>query len=314
MKKILTFRNLIVRDLAWAILSPPLIVSPSSASQAWCHRQFDAFLPNLIALDRDPTPLEEAIAKVYTPRLGKYFECLVGYWLNESSHFDLLGQNLQIIEDKQTRGELDFVVRDRRTKRISHWEIAVKFYLGCPPIDSMASFHGPGKRDRLDLKIEHIVNHQAKRSEHPAAISMLAECGWKIDESFLFVKGQLFYPKAGDFRSKTETIGSPGTSAEIAQSHHRTWWQTTDEFLATWAKKDWHWHELKKPNWLSDQSHIEPTTPPIPMSPLIDLGAKRPVYVVAMDNKEEMTRGFLVPNGWAPQISPDDSPESTNDT
>jgi hypothetical protein len=46
-----------------------------------------------------------------------------------------LYENIQVIEDKKTIGEIDFIIEDKNTKQVIHMELAYKFYLD-PSISS----------------------------------------------------------------------------------------------------------------------------------------------------------------------------------
>ena len=49
--------------------------------------------------------------------LGKHFEALIAAWLDASPHFRLRAHGVQLQQDKQTVGELDFLVDDLRRGR-----------------------------------------------------------------------------------------------------------------------------------------------------------------------------------------------------
>jgi hypothetical protein len=67
-------------------------------------------------------------------------------------------------------GEFDFIIFDRKTQKINHVEVAVKFYLGhqnynqstCKPIKKNLPLHnwhnwvGPNFRDTLAIKMRHL--------------------------------------------------------------------------------------------------------------------------------------------------------------
>jgi hypothetical protein len=46
-----------------------------------------------------------------------------------------LYENIQVIEDKKTIGEIDFLLK-KNTKQVIHMELAYKFYLFDPSISS----------------------------------------------------------------------------------------------------------------------------------------------------------------------------------
>ena len=120
------FSNRLVRDLAWVIASPPLLAGNYNDTHWWSHAncltEFEVCLPALLALDKDPSPLIEHFEKLKSGRLGLRFEHFIAYWLIISPNYELLTQNLQIIEPivsphkkgSHTHGELDFIIRNTR--------------------------------------------------------------------------------------------------------------------------------------------------------------------------------------------------------
>ncbi len=92
-QRLIEFQDRTVRDLAWAILSPPLIQFQSGpvrgATADWCLGQFEDFAGHLKELDRDPRPLLEFLGDPTRHKLGKYFENLIAYWLEASPNFEL---------------------------------------------------------------------------------------------------------------------------------------------------------------------------------------------------------------------------------
>jgi hypothetical protein len=65
-----------------------------------------------------------------------------------------LYENIQVIEDKKTIGEIDFIIEDKNTKQVIHMELAYKFYLFDPSISSepINNWIGPNRDDSLQEK------------------------------------------------------------------------------------------------------------------------------------------------------------------
>lgn len=186
-----------VRDLAWAILSPTLIVAPDSSqhsTSAWYEQAFLAIEPHLHELDKDDSALVQHLTTPATPRLGIWFERLWSYWLQHNGRYELLAANLQVKQDEKTRGEFDFIVRDQHADEIEHWELAIKFYLGIPPLHHANHWFGPNLQDRLDLKFQHLVERQLPLSQIHAGQQVCAEQGWTIARRRLISKGRLYLP------------------------------------------------------------------------------------------------------------------------
>lgn len=241
------FSNRIVRDLAWVIASPPLISGNYNDTHWWSHEdclnEFGDCLASLIELDKNPTPLIEHIEKLKSKRLGLRFESFIAYWIIISPNFELVAQNIQIIEQfkkgNHTHGELDFIIKDIKTKKIIHLEVAVKFYLGTSPYEDPYRWFGTNTTDQLGKKTDHLKQHQTQLSE--SFTEHLRSLGYSIDIKHCILKGRLFYPQ----EINTEPKG-------ITSNHLRGRWsqETTnyDKKLVC---------ALDKLNWLSTLNHAD---------------------------------------------------------
>ena len=188
-----------VRDLAWALLSPPLLEQapwpqrhPLSASD-W--REHPEHLRDwLLALDRDPTPLLDWLARLSSRRLGLYYERLWQFALQQAPGVELLAANLPIRRGSHTLGELDILLRDR--EGVHHLELAIKLYLGPPDGDGVDPAHwlGPGCHDRLDRKLTHLAEHQLPISGRDESRDALAALGLQQVQARLWLGGYLLYP------------------------------------------------------------------------------------------------------------------------
>lgn len=187
-----------VRDLAWTLLSPPLLIDTPApqryplAASRWAERP-DELAAWLRLLDTQPTVLEAWLAQRSIRRLGLYYERLWQFALCQAPDVDLLVANLPIRQDGQTLGELDLLLRD--DEGVHHLELAVKFYLGlgddCAPHDRWL---GPGSHDRLDIKLRRLTEHQLKLSSTPTAQALLSELTCCDISSALWLGGYLFQP------------------------------------------------------------------------------------------------------------------------
>lgn len=192
------FKHQSVRDLAWAISGPALLSQPSSActwhDKQWYQQIYQEALPWLNDIDVEPSELDALLAQQKDRRLGKYFETLWLYWLQHNDRYELVVNNLQVIIDGRTLGELDFIVFDKRRRQTMHWEVAVKFYLGVGDTREMCNWHGPNLRDRLDIKVQHLLHRQSMIRQDQQVRQWLGEQGLEIDQCSVILKGRLYYP------------------------------------------------------------------------------------------------------------------------
>ncbi len=226
------FKHQSVRDLAWAISSPPLISHLSTPcvwpKSEWFEQVYSESLPWLCSVDDNPAELEALLFSQKDRRLGKYFETLWYFWLSQHSRYDIIEHNLQVIIDGQTLGEMDFIVLDKQTGKTLHWEVAVKFYLGTGDTAEMNHWHGPALRDRLDIKVEHLLARQSVFSQTPRVQQWLQQRGILIDGCAVILKGRLYYPwPANTGWQETPEMVSP---TQCARQHLRSWWLSADQF------------------------------------------------------------------------------------
>lgn len=188
-----------VRDLAWTVLSPPLLSEapqcqrhPLSASR-W-NSEPGLLGDWLLRQDSEPSILEAWLSLHSIRRLGLYYERLWQYALSQAPDIQLLAANLPIRQNGSTLGELDLLFCD--DQGVHHLELAVKFYLGLGPGDGSQHAHwlGPGSHDRLDLKLAHMCQHQLPLCSQPATLAVLAELTGRPVQSSFWLGGYLFQP------------------------------------------------------------------------------------------------------------------------
>ena len=95
-------------------------------------------------------------------RLGHLVEKIVSDLIKSSTNYKVLYENVQVIEDKKTIGEIDFIIENKKTKQLIHMELAYKFYLFDPTISSepLNNWIGPNRTDSLKGKLEKLKGKQ----------------------------------------------------------------------------------------------------------------------------------------------------------
>jgi hypothetical protein len=107
-------------------------------------------------------------------RLGHLVEKIVSELIKASTNYKVLYENIQVIEDKKTIGEIDFIIEDKNTKQVIHMELAYKFYLFDPRISSVPinNWIGPNRNDSLIEKLEKLKTTQFPLLYHNLTKSM----------------------------------------------------------------------------------------------------------------------------------------------
>ncbi|MFZ5560419.1 MAG: DUF1853 family protein [Pseudomonadota bacterium] len=307
------WRHPVVRDLAWVLASPPLLQPHGSGSgirwpdAAWSERAFRASEGWLAALDQHPAPLREVLAR-RPGRLGSHFETLLAFWLAWPGNplYRLVGHSLPIRSKNRTLGELDFLVEERASGELQHWEVAVKFYLGVTPGGAHAGWIGPGLKDRLDLKVERLLQHQLGISRRPEAVGLLRQLGLPLPAPVCLVKGRLFYPPRARLADWAPDGAAPG--------HLTGWWMPQAGFLSLYADAGLQWIRLPREHWLTPVDLSSPANAAVPIDepqaarPLVEgLQAgndNRAAAVVGLRERREVTRGFITPAEWPQFLEP----------
>lgn len=94
-------------------------------------------------------------------RLGQRMEVFMEDALKHSS-YNILAKNLQLIKDKTTLGELDFILKEKESLAIVHLEMVYKFYLYRPEISGFwwDKLIGPNAKDQLTYKLDKLKQQQ----------------------------------------------------------------------------------------------------------------------------------------------------------
>ncbi|MFG0266601.1 MAG: DUF1853 family protein [Rhodopirellula sp. JB055] len=209
-----------VQDLIWAINSPSLIV-PS------------AVLPQLSESMVDPVHLQAFLARDSTAKVGLYFERLILYWLKYIRGFELVAHAEAVRVDGKTLGELDFLFVDERG-RLTHWEVAIKFYLYLPKEPWRGSrFVGPNSNDNFERKTRRLFEHQLPMSHQVRDDVEIREA---------VVKGSAFYPP--------ESVSAPILPEFMSANHECGRWVHRSELHEVVDAKG-AYQILSKPFWLS---------------------------------------------------------------
>jgi hypothetical protein len=294
----LEFRNKNVRDLAWAIGSCPLMVAealPGSLlclDEEWCKQQLSLHRDWMKSLDQDSSVLSTWLEEHNPVLIGKRFEALVGFWLTNSPHFNLISSNLTLQENGKTTGEIDFITEELDTGRILRMEVACKYYLGSHKSSEWKNWIGPNGIDNLELKLKKIPRQLSTKTVEISNSEVKLTPAW-------FLKGYFFhhYSILGKHRD-----------TKWSDPHYNAGWFLRTNELNVISNEFAQWLILPREFWMSPYSG-EPGEFEIfdgsemkkQVMRLIQLHQKAQmvVQVQVSDNRvTEMSRGFVVKPSW----------------
>jgi len=135
-------------------------------------------------------------------RLGHLAEKIVSELIKSSTNYRVLYENVQVIQDKKTIGEIDFIIEDIHKKELIHMELAYKFYLFDPNLSSepINNWIGPNRNDSLKEKLEKLKRKQFPLLYHNCAKSIFNKIAIGEASQALCLLVSLFIPyeyKAG---------------------------------------------------------------------------------------------------------------------
>lgn len=292
-----------LRDLAWTLTSPPLLLNAGIAQRHPLAGSHWADNPERLAawlthLDQQPEPLQHWLHSSHNQRLGHYYERLWQFALQQAPGVRLLAANLPVRQGQLTLGELDLLLEDR--DGVHHLELAVKFYLGCPPLtEQWQRWIGPGREDRLDRKLNHLRQHQLQLAQSHAARQLLRSLATDTVNAAAWLGGYLFRPWQIPV---ADPVGAnpQGLSGDWL---HRA---QLDDYVQQNA--DCRWVLLERLQWLAPADRSNQSCHPISDLPAwwdtLPQQPPRPQLIALLESThdghwQEVRRSFICADDWA---------------
>lgn len=198
-----------VRDLAYVLACPNVLTqwidftphqnthTVDVHSASFWQAQLETYQERLEELDTTTAyqDLTRYLLKRPSPsRLGFHFEGLLSFWLEDGfarqlHPYEMLANNVQLYNGKQTTGELDLILYNHEEKLVEHWELAIKFFMGSAPF-APENWVGINSKDNLERKMTHMQTKQFRSvwvdTEDHGRI--------RIDKRYGIIKGRFFCP------------------------------------------------------------------------------------------------------------------------
>lgn len=259
-------------DLFWIRSTPSLMNIPEP---------FCSGVDFLRYLNDHTSDLEDLPASQH--KLGLYYEDCINHLINKSTKVIDLKRNIVVTKNKKTLGEFDFI--GRTSEKDFHLECAIKFYLRVGSGEQLSDFIGPGKRDRLDIKWQRMLEHQLPLSETNEGLRTCHQHEISPSAKALLIQGYLFHP-----------LDEPAQQLHpaINKHHLKGWWIYAKNLQK--IQGDFQYQILRKPYWLRFSE-----TGLMNFAALTEqmISLKQPCLIRRLDSSaREIDRGFVLNNDW----------------
>jgi len=115
--------------------------------------------------------------------LGKRMESFFELAIKHTRRYKLIASNIQIIENKVTLGELDFILYDKDCNKPIHVELVYKIYIKDPLLGAQQKMLiGPNRKDSFYEKLEKINSRQLPLLDHHATRKVLKQYHLEAEE------------------------------------------------------------------------------------------------------------------------------------
>ncbi|SDR76375.1 DUF1853 family protein [Gramella sp. MAR_2010_147] len=239
--------------------------------------QFQGFLktPNIFPKDHPAdfnifnfpeVPITDALIadleKLDHPRnsvLGKRMESFFEIAIKHSSQYQILDSNIQIIHNKQTLGELDFLLLDKQASKVLHVELVYKLYIYDETVDlEIQRWIGPNRRDSFFEKLGKLRSRQFPLLYKPETLNYLDKLNISIDkiEQQLCFKAQLF-TSGSVFQKKQNLVNPDCLAGNWYHLNHFIKMKWDENLFYSPKKKDWSCDPEDNTNWMNQKDFLK---------------------------------------------------------
>ncbi|EGR2796630.1 DUF1853 family protein [Vibrio navarrensis] len=204
-------------------------------------------------------------------RLGFLYQYLCSKLLQQSTQYQIELEEVQLQSNGKTLGALDFLLLNRESGQFEHWEVAIKFYL---LLDG--KWYGPNAQDRLDKKLDHMLNHQLKMSCSTAFLQQYEQ--YQHCQPRLLMQGRLYINPFLPQDIPPHCLGYPINPDTIAG-----YWC----FAHQWPQINQPLYELSKADWAAGGMAAAD-------APAVEKPQKRFIHAQSRNGQF----WFIVPDNW----------------
>lgn len=186
-------------------------------------------------------------------RLGHLVEKIVSKMITVSSNYEVIKENYQIIEDKKTIGEIDFIIKDLKNNAYTHLELAYKFYLYDPSIskNEIENWIGPNRNDSLIEKLTKLKTKQFPLLHHKRVVSELEYLTTEQISQKLCFLASLYIPF--ELKSKLNTIYQSAIKGYYLNLKQFISINNNDKQYYLPSKKEWGMPPASNKEWIENK-------------------------------------------------------------
>lgn len=127
--------------------------------------------------------------------LGKRIEHFFTFYIQNSKNYELVKSNIQVINNKETLGEIDFIVFDKRDEKYIHIEHIYKYYLYDESFENeIDRFIGPNRDDSFAKKLTKLKEKQLPLLYKNETQKYLEDLDKKEFSQKVCFKGNIYVP------------------------------------------------------------------------------------------------------------------------
>lgn len=183
-------------------------------------------------------------------RLGHLVEKIVSECLKSSTSYKVVYENLQVLENKITVGEIDFILEHVQTKKHIHLELAYKFYLLDPSISEtpLLNWIGPNRNDSLNEKLEKLKKKQFPLLYRDSARTALSEIDVNTISQQLCFLTSFFIPYA--YEGSINTLFEKAIKGYYSNFETFKQLHNSSKTYCIPSKKEWGIDPSENNNWV----------------------------------------------------------------
>lgn len=221
--------------------------------------------------------------------LGSRVERFLEFYINQSKNYELIKNNIQIINNKHTFGELDFIIYDKKAEKHIHIEHVYKFYLYDDSIENeIDRYIGPNKNDTFVKKLAKLKNRQLPLLYKNETKEYLDDIDINSFEQKICFKGNIYLP--------LQLVNQNQNIPIIDNACIRGFYLKRDEFVSQMKFRFLEYFLPDKFDWVSDPNTNETWTSFDEIIDEIDLilNREKSPLVWLKDKENKTTKSFFV--------------------